>query len=339
MAINRFMRATLKALSYPEILDKKNGYRLQRTMVNASHPHVLRPFYKIWDHEVWAGDHNIPVRVFSPDLSRTFPVLLFFHGGGWVTGNIDSYDKVCTDMARLTQHIVVSVDYQLAPEYKFPAAPEDCYLVARELFLHSDLFGITPDQITLIGDSAGGNLAAVVSLMARDRGEFLPERQILLYPATNNDHTENSPFESVRTNGKGYLLTSKRMVDYMALYRSSDEDLQNPYYAPILSKDLSRQPRTLIITAEYDPLRDEGEAYGHKLADFGNAVEIHRIHDALHGFMSLSPGFKHVKKAYRYINHFLEDQPTDFGEVISETEEAKAELTEQSDKEVNSLEQ
>ena len=112
-------------------------------------------------------------------------MLLFFHGGGWVTGNIDSYDKVCTNMARLTRHIVVSVDYQLAPEYKFPAAPEDCYLVARELFLHSDLFGITPDQITLIGDSAGGNLAAVVSLMARDRGEFLPERRILLYPATN----------------------------------------------------------------------------------------------------------------------------------------------------------
>lgn len=124
------------------------------------------------------------------------------------------------------------------------------------------LLGITPDQITLIGDSAGGNLAAVVSLMARDRGEFLPRQQILLYPATNNDHTENSPFDSVRTNGKGYLLTSKRMVDYMALYRSSDEDLQNPYYAPILCSDLSDQPRTLIITAEFDPLRDEGEAYG-----------------------------------------------------------------------------
>ena len=103
-----------------------------------------------------------------------------------------------TDMARLTRHTVVSVDYRLAPEHRFPAGPEDCYLAARELFTHSDLLGITPDQITLIGDSAGGNLAAVVSLMARDRGEFLPRQQILLYPATNNDHTENSPFDSVR---------------------------------------------------------------------------------------------------------------------------------------------
>ena len=165
------MRATLKALSYPEILDKKNGYRLQRAAVNAAHPHVLRPFYKIWDREVYAGDHNVPVRIFSPDLEGTYPALLFFHGGGWVTGNIDSYDKVCTNMAKITRHTVISVDYRLAPEYKFPAAPEDCYQVARELFLHSDLFGIKPEQITLIGDSAGGNLAAVVSLMARDRGE------------------------------------------------------------------------------------------------------------------------------------------------------------------------
>ena len=174
--------------------------------------------------------------------------------------------------------------------------------------------------------------------MARDRGEFFPKRQILLYPATNNDHTENSPFESVRTNGKGYLLTSKRMVDYMALYRSSDEDLQNPYYAPIISKDLSHQPKTLIITAEFDPLRDEGEAYGRKLSEAGNIVEIHRIHDALHGFMSLNPSFKHVKKAYRYINNFLKNESDTFGEVISETEENKISLTENTNKEVNGLE-
>ena len=222
-------------------------------------------------------------------------------------------------MARLTRHIVVSVDYRLAPEHRFPAAPEDCYLAAREIFSQCHLFGITPDDITLIGDSAGGNLAAVVSLMARDRGEFMPRQQILLYPATNNDHTENSPFESVRTNGTDYLLTSKRMVDYMKLYRSGDDDLQNPYYAPLVSKDLSRQPRTLIITAEYDPLRDEGEAYGIKLAQAGNDVEIHRIHDALHGFMSLSPGFKPVKKTYQYINAFLSGKEGGFGQVLSET--------------------
>ena len=332
MAINQFMKAALKALSYPELLGKKNGYILQRTVVNAAHPHVFRPFYKIWDRKVDAGDHNIPVRIFSPEMGGTFPLLLFFHGGGWVTGNIDSYDKVCTEMANITRHTVVSVDYQLAPEHRFPAAPEDCYLVAKEIFGDSQLFGVTPDQITLIGDSAGGNLAAVVSQMARDRGEFFPTKQILLYPATNNDHTENSPFESVRTNGKGYLLTSQRMVDYMALYRSSDDDLQNPYYAPILAKDLSHQPKTLLITAEFDPLRDEGEAYGKRLAEAGNEVEIHRIRDALHGFITLGSGFKHVKKAYSYINAFLSDDSPDEWDVLNNIEEQKALIQKQQDK-------
>lgn len=319
MAINPFVRAALKALSYPEILDKKNGYRLQRTAVNASHAHVLRPFYKIWDHQILVGDHNVPVRIFFPEVDEKLPMLVFFHGGGWVTGNIDSYDKVCTNMARLTRHVVISVDYRLAPEYRFPAAPEDCYAATRELFAQCQLFGITTDDITLIGDSAGGNLAAVVSLMARDRGEFMPRQQILLYPATGNNYTASSPFESVRTNGTDYLLTSKRMEDYVRLYQSSVEDLQNPYFAPIVSRDLSRQPRTLILTAEFDPLRDEGEAYGRRLAEAGNDVEIHRIHDALHGFMSLSPGFKLVKKAYQYINAFLSNQPEGFGQVLSET--------------------
>ena len=169
--------------------------------------------------------------------------------------------------------------------------------------------------------------------MARDRGEFLPTRQILLYPATGNDHTENSPFESVRTNGKGYLLTAKRMVDYMALYRSSDEDLQNPYYAPILAKDLSRQPRTLVITAEFDPLRDEGEAYGKRLAEAGNPVEIHRISDALHGFITLGAGFKHVRKAYTYINDFLSQDSSGKWDILNTIREEEALITEKEGKE------
>ena len=212
MAINHVVRAALNALSYPDI-NLKHNYKLARFFINIAHVHVLRPFYRIWDHKISCGDHDIPVRIFSPKKSGQYPVLLFFHGGGWVTGNIDSYDKVCTHMASLTRHIVVSVDYQLAPEHKFPAGLEDCYCVTRELFLNSGLLNVTPDQITLIGDSAGGNLAAAVSLMARDRGEFMPKRQILIYPATYNDHSDSSPFVSIRENGTGYLLTSKRISE------------------------------------------------------------------------------------------------------------------------------
>lgn len=305
MAINKAMRMALKALSYPD-LDLKKTYKLQRQMTNAAHPY-LRPLYSMWDHKVSLEEHDIPVRIFLPEDTVDKPrVLVFFHGGGWVIGNIDSYTSVCSNMAKQTGHIVVSVDYRLAPEFKFPNAPEDCYAVTKEIFKEAAvLFDINKEDITLIGDSAGGNLAAVVSLMARDRGEYIPSRQILLYPSTGSDHSENSPYPSIIENGYDYLLTSKRINDFMDLYISKEEDLTNPYLAPILSADLTNQPKTLIITAQYDPLRDEGELYGKKLYDAGNEVEVYRMKDALHGFISLPRRFIHVKRSYELINRFL----------------------------------
>lgn len=305
MPINKYMLAALKALSYPD-LDVKNNYEIVRKAESLRRPDLLKGFYTAWDHTVRSDGLEVPVRIFSPDngpLGR--PVLLFFHGGGWVTGNIDNYSRVCATMAKKTNHMVVSVDYRLAPEHRFPAGLLDCYEAARELFLDPRLFCVNSDDITLIGDSAGGNLAAAVSLMARDRGEFFPRRQILIYPATYGDHTPDSPFESVRTNGSDYLLTAKRVQDYIEMYCASPEDLQNPYLAPLLAKDLSRQPDTLVITAEYDPLRDEGEAYAKRLGEAGNRVELRRIPDALHGFFSLPPRFAQVARCYDIIGRFL----------------------------------
>lgn len=306
MAINRVMKAALKALSYPSDIDLKKSYKLERTFAKIKHPPVLKPFYKIWDHKVEWNGHEIPVRIFYPEKEeKANSVLLFFHGGGWVTGDIDSYTNVCVNMSRLTKHIVVSVDYRLAPEHPFPAAPEDCYAVAREIFLDKELFQIDLKDITLIGDSAGGNLAAVVSLMARDKGEFLPSKQILIYPATYHDHSENSPFASVAENGTDYLLTSKRICEYMDFYAGEEKNKKNAYFAPLLASDFSNQPKTLIITAEFDPLRDEGEAYGKKLREAGNEVKIVRIPDALHGFFSLPSKFSQVQDCYKVINEFL----------------------------------
>lgn len=308
MAINKVVQAVLRALSYPDI-DLKKNYKLQRQAVNMTHQyHILRPFFKMWDIKINSGGYDIPVRLFAPEENAdNSPLLLFFHGGGWVTGNVDSYTRVCANMAKLTGHRVASVDYRLAPEHKFPAAPEDCYRAAREIFCNAELLNVNPEQITLIGDSAGANLAAVVSLMARDRDEFLPRKQILIYPATYFDHSESSPFASVKENGTDYLLTAKKICDYMELYRKTEEDKQNPYFAPLLAAELSDQPETLLITAEYDPLRDEGEEYGKRLAEFGNLVEIHRIADALHGFFSLPPTFSQVRECYDIINRFLSE--------------------------------
>ncbi|QHQ62857.1 alpha/beta hydrolase fold domain-containing protein [Anaerocolumna sedimenticola] len=303
--MNRVRRMALKALTYP--IDLKKNYKLQRKLFIAAHPYI-KPLYKLLDKKIIFKDREIPVRIFKPNIRKEFKVLLFFHGGGWVTGNIDSYSYICANMANATGYVVVSVDYRLAPEFPFPAGAEDCYYAAKAVFTDHSIFRKTPKEVVLIGDSAGGNLAAAVSLMARDRGEFLPVKQILIYPSTYNDHSDNSPFPSILENGTGYLLTSKRIQDYMDLYITGEEDRYNPYVAPLLANDLSNQPKTLIITAEYDPLRDEGEAYGMRLIEYGNNVVIKRINDALHGFLSLPRHSVYVIQCYEIINRFLYEE-------------------------------
>lgn len=301
MAINKVVMAALKAISYRDI-DVKENYKMHRNFVNITRKHYLKPFYKTRDDEIYTDNYKIPVRIFSPEEEGSYPCLLFFHGGGWVTGNIDSYNKVCTNMSKLTCHNVISVDYRLAPEHPFPAALEDCYEVAKNLLKNK---GSKCKDITIIGDSAGGNLAAALSLLARDKKEFKISRQILIYPSTFNDHSVTSPFPSIHENGTDYLLTSKRISDYTQLYISNKNDLRNPYFAPLLAEDLTNQPKTLIITAEYCPLRDEGEAYGKRLREAGNYTEIYRIKDGLHGFFALPPRFPQVKLCYDIINRFL----------------------------------
>lgn len=305
MAINKFMMAALKALSYPDI-DVVKNYKLERTLNSIIKP-KLKLLYKIWDHEIIFENHAIPIRIFLPREQIGSELLVFFHGGGWVSGNIDSYTNPCGNLSNYTGRRVISVDYRLAPEFPFPNAVNDCYHATKEIFDTCDFFDINEHDIVLIGDSAGGNLAAVVSLMARDRGEFKISRQILIYPATNNDHTDKSPFESVHTNGTDYLLTSKKIRDYMKLYVQDEKDINNPYFAPLLENNLSNQPHTLIITAEFDPLRDEGEEYGKRLHNSGNYVEIYRMKDALHGFFTLPARFTHVKQTYNLIKSFLSE--------------------------------
>lgn len=302
--MNNFKRAILKILSIPHLNLKKN-YKIYRKILNFLNPPLV-PIYKTFDYKIMVGNREIPVRAFFPEEADYSKVLIFFHGGGWVTGNIETYTNICANMASETNSLVISVDYRLAPENPFPAGVEDCYHATKEIFQNLDLLNLKSKDIILIGDSAGGNLSAVVSLMARDRGEFMPKKQILIYPATNNDHSKNSPFLSIKENGENYIMTSKRIQDYMDLYTPNIEDRLNPYVAPILSEDLSNQPKTLIITAEYDPLRDEGEAYGVKLKEFGNYVKIVRIKNALHGFITNPLNSDHTKECYDIINEFLD---------------------------------
>lgn len=301
--MKRLTKRVLKALSVAST-KLNTHYKIYRKVQDAVNP-VFRPAYRMLDRRIMVGDREIPVRVFHPETDRTAKVLIFFHGGGWVTGDIDSYTRVCANMADVTGHIVVSVNYRLAPENPFPAGLEDCYFAAREMFLDPCLLRCRRGDISLIGDSAGGNLAAAVSLLARDRGEFMPQRQILLYPSVYFDHGPDSPFPSVEENGTDYILTAERIQEYMDMYVPDEADRCSPYVAPLLATDLSNQPRTLVITAQYDPLRDEGEAYGKKLLEFGNDVRTFRMEEALHGFLALPARSRPVKICYEVINEFL----------------------------------
>ncbi len=307
--MNKLKKAAFKALSYPYINIKKD-YKLQRKMLRIVNPY-LKVAYNILDRKIMVEGREIPVRVFKPRRPRKpSKAILFFHGGGWVAGDIDSYTKVCAHMARQTGCTVISVDYRLAPENPFPAGLEDCYYAAREIFLNVELVHCKQPDIILAGYSAGANLAAALSLMAKERGEFMPERQILICPATYNDYSKDSPFASVIENGTDYILTAQKITDYMDLYVQNEEQRNSPYVAPLLSENLAEQPKTLIITAEYDPLRDEGEAYGKKLKSFGNRAYVFRLEGAVHAFFSLSLNTEALIESYEIINHFLKETDT-----------------------------
>lgn len=284
------LRLASRMLDIPSM---ERVYKLQRAVMDLKSP-LMRPFYHMTDMELLGNGRRVRARLYTPEKETGNRLLLFFHGGGWVTESVDSYHRVCESLADELGTRLISVEYSLAPENRFPVGLEDCYGAAKEIFDTIYSFGHMPEDIVLIGDSAGGNLAAAVSLMGRDRGAFTVRRQILLYPATYNDHSpETSPFASIRENGQDYILTVKRLCEYWELYLSPD-DWYDPYAAPLLEKDLRNQPDTLVITAELDPLRDEGEAYGRALAEAGSKVVINRLSGALHGFISRvqSPEFE-----------------------------------------------
>lgn len=310
MAISKTMEAALKAFTDGRSrFSVKDAYPLRRKIDDIGKFALLRPTLRVTDTQVVLQDREIPVRFFHPTTeSAVVPLIIFFHGGGWVVGNIDSYNRVCAVTARRTGCRVASVAYRLAPEHPFPAGLEDCYEVTKFYIQRCQTeMEIPPEHITLMGDSAGGNLAAAVSLMARDLGEFEIGQQILFYPATYPDHSPRSPFPSVHENGENYVLTAKDISQYMELYLRTPADRSNPYFAPFLASDLSNQPATLMITAELDPLRDEGEAYARALRAAGNPTYLYRMKDTIHGFLSGPAGMPNVRKSHELINAFLNE--------------------------------
>ena len=229
-----------------------------------------------------AGD--LPVRVYRPADGTGNPGIVYFHGGGWTICSLQTHDQSCRRLAAETGAVVVSVDYRLAPEHKFPAAAEDAYAATRHDAAQADELGSDPTRLAVAGDSAGGNLAAVVAQMARDQGGPELVFQLLVYPVV--DGTREHP--SFAENGEGYFLTADQMRWYWEQYTDRPSDRTEPYASPIVADDLSGLPPAMVVTAEFDPLRDEGEAYADALEAAGVPVTAHRAPGMFHGFYALS---------------------------------------------------
>jgi acetyl esterase len=222
----------------------------------------------------------IPARLYRAAASGILPVLVFFHGGGWVVGDIESHDTVCRHLANRAGCAVVSVDYRLAPEHKFPAAVEDCFAATAWVAGNAAALGVDPAWLAVGGDSAGGNLAAVVSLLARDRDGPRITSQLLIYPATDAAMRH----QSIARFAEGYVLTRSTMRWFYEQYLRGPEDAADWQASPLAAPDLGGLPAAFVLTAGYDPLCDEGDAYAARLAASGVAVTHRRFPGQVHGF-------------------------------------------------------
>ena len=229
---------------------------------------------------------TIPLRVYRPGGvpdSRPLPVLVFFHGGGWVIGDIETHDVVCRQVTAEAGISVISVDYRLAPENKFPAAVDDAWAATRWIAAHGAELGIDPARLAVGGDSAGGNLAAVVALLARDAGGPKISLQVLTYPVTDL----GAETKSYADLAEGYMLTRDSMRWFRAHYLSKEEDALDWRVSPIRATSLAGLPPALVITAGFDPLRDEGQAYALRLSEAGVSVDAVCFGGMIHGFVPM----------------------------------------------------
>jgi len=235
---------------------------------------------------------EIPVRIYKVSDQSNQPVVVFFHGGGWVIGDLETHDSACRQLAIAAECTVIAVDYRLAPEHPFPASIDDCFEATRWVADNASSLGVDANRLTVAGDSAGGNLAACVCLKAKEASGPEIGFQLLIYPVT--DARMNT--DSYEANKDGYMLTKEGMEWFWDLYTGGDH-VDNPHASPMSASDLSGLPAACIITAEYDPLRDEGEAYGAALSAAGVTTNAVRFDGMIHGFFGMTDLLEGSRKA------------------------------------------
>ena len=263
--------------------DARKFYRERRTVTQPEPPAIA----ETRDLAASGPQGPIPLRLYHPlpaaQRKTAPPVLVYYHGGGWVIGDLDTHDTLCRELANAAGIAVVAVDYRMGPEHRFPAAADDCIAATRWVHKHAAELGVDATRLAVGGDSAGGNLAAVVAIAMREAGDVPIRFQLLIYPATD----QRRGWPSHTTNGQGYLLTADTMAyfhDHYITDKAQDLDWRA---SPLLHPDLSKLPPALVLTAGYDPLRDEALQYSHKLTQAGNRCTHILFERQIHGFITM----------------------------------------------------
>jgi len=266
----------------------------------------VEPVYEVFDLAVPGPDTDIPIRVYRPQATEVeqLPVLVYFFGGGWVLGSVETSDGVCRTLANAVPCLVVTVGYRLAPENPFPAAVHDCHEATRWIAEHAADLGGDPGRLAVAGDSAGGNLAAAVTLLARRDGGPALTAQVLVYPNT----AHHGDTESMRDNDDSALFNRQSVAWYWSHYLADPDDGKNPLVSPLLADDHSGLPPALVITAEYDPLRDEGEQYAERLAESGVDVTASRYDGMVHGFFTMAGILDDSRTALTQVADYLRNR-------------------------------
>ncbi|MCM3600012.1 alpha/beta hydrolase [Robertmurraya korlensis] len=263
----------------------------------------LAPLASVEDRLIPVGNETeINVRIYTPEGEGPFPLFVYYHGGGWVIGDLETADASCRMLANRTERVVVSVDYRLAPEYKFPVPVEDSYAALKWVKEHATEINGNASKIVVGGDSAGGNLSAAMTLLSKDENGPEIEGQILIYPVTSLTYDTKSYFEFQQ----GFGLDRDLMIWFGNYYINGEEDARNKLVAPLEAEDVSGLPPAYVITAEYDVLRDEGQAYAEKLRNAGVQVETICEEGLVHGYFTNMAVFPdRIKASISNIAEFL----------------------------------
>jgi acetyl esterase len=260
--------------------------------------------YSVEERTIPTSEADIPVRIYTPKEADSYGILMYFHGGAFFSGNLESHDEVVRPICMESGYKVISVGYRLAPEHPYPAGLEDCYNVTKWATENKDELKWDGKNLAVAGDSSGGNFVAAVSLMARDKQEFTLTKQVLFYPSLDLDFSEFR-YPSQVENGKGYFVESDSLAEFNSFYLLGNVDTDHPLVSPIREKNLENLPAALIITAEYDPMRDEGELFAENLKKSGVHVETKRYEGATHGFLGKFTHLDEYKDVYKHTADFL----------------------------------